>query len=415
MWEIPVACMAAALIAAPLVRWIDAQTSWTLMGFGADGARNVIGALASSLLTFLVFVFSILLLAVQIASGQLTPRIISRLFENRATQWTIGAFVFAWVFSLAALGRVEERVPQLLVALAVLLGVLCVGLFLRLVQRAVQSMRPVAVLTEIAHSTRRVIEVVYPERFSKYGGEHAGLDLVPALARRTIRHRRRSAAVLALDLDGLVDIATRAGCAIEVVPQVGDFLAIDEDLFLLHGDGADAVAESDLLACVSLGPERTLEQDPLYGFRIIVDVAARALSPAINDPTTGVLAIDQLNHLLHLLGWRQLDTGVLRDAAGVVRVVYRTPDWEDFVAIAATEIRVYGASSPQIARRLQAMFDHLLRTVPPERGAALREQVALLERAVERTYADPEDRAFALRGDLQGVGSRQRGEAQSRG
>jgi uncharacterized membrane protein len=157
-----------------------------------------------------------------------------------------------------------------------------------------------------------------------------------------------------------------------------------------------------------LGGERALEKDPAFGFRILVDIAIKALSPAINDPTTGVLAIDQLHHLLHLLGERQLDTGVVRDSSEEVRLLYRTPCWEDFVTLAVTEIRLYGANSTQVTRRLRAMFEHLVQVVPVKRSETLRKEMALLDRTIDRGFADPEDRILAAVGDLQGLGSGQR-------
>jgi uncharacterized membrane protein len=409
LWAVAVACMAAALLIAPLVRRVEDLTRWPLLGFGIEGARGVLGALAASLLTFIVFTFSILLLAVQMASGQLTPRIIARLFESRLTRWTVGAFVFAWVYAIAALGRIEERVPQLSVALAILLSLVSVILFLFLVQGSVQKLRPVTILTDLARDTRAVIEAVYPETSSKEGRGPSGPGLDRRAARKTVTHSGRSGAVLAIDFNRLGESARRAAATVEVVPQVGDFLTKGDDLFRLYGPGAEALNPADLSRCVSLGPERTLEQDPAFGFRIIVDIANKALSPAINDPTTAVLAIDQLHHLLLVLAQRELATGVVRDPSGEVRVVYRTPDWEDFVTLAATEIRLYGAASPQVTRRLQAMFEHLLSRAPEDRAAALRKEMSLLARTVERSFSDPEERAIALRGDLQGFGSRPHG------
>jgi uncharacterized membrane protein len=406
LWLVSAVSMAAALLVAPLVRWVDDRTRWVLLGFGADGARDVLGALSASLLTFIVFAFSLLLLSAQMASGQFTPRIVVRVFENRLTKLTVGAFVFAWVYALAALGRIGDRVPQLPVAVAILMSLVSVGLFLFLVQSAVQVMRPVTLMADVARDTRAVIEALYPAAFSKDGSEHADLGLDPRRARKTVPHPGRSGVVLSFDAARLVRIAGRADCTVEIVPEVGDFLATGEDLFRLYGAGAEALNTRDLRRSIALGPERTLEQDPAFGFRIIVDIASKALSPAINDPTTAVLAIDQLHHLLHVLGRRQLDTGVVRDRSGAVRLVYRTPNWEDFVTLAATEIRLFGATSPQVGRRLQAMFEHLLRTAPAARADALRREMALLARTTERSYADPDDRAAALHGDLQGFGSR---------
>jgi len=406
LWNLPVVAMAGAIVAARLVRWIDDRTRWTLLGFGVEGARTVLGALGGSLLTFIVFAFSILLLSVQIASGQLSPRVINRVFEARSTALTIAAFVFSWVFSLAAVGRVEERVPQLSVALALALSIASVALFVFLVQSASKALRPVTILTGIANDTRAVIEAVYPESFSEDREPQTTHALQAQQAARTIRYPGRSGVVLALDVDAIVRAAVSADCVVEVVPMVGDFLAVGEDLFRLHGRGASSADEQALLRGIALGAERTLDQDPTFGFRIIVDIAAKALSPAINDPTTAVLAIDQLHHLLQLLGQKQLDSGQFRDAAGQVRLAYRTPDWQDFVTLAGTEIRLYAGLSPQVTRRLQAMFERLLLAVPRRRSAEISEQISLLRGAVDRTFIDPRERAIASAADLQGFGSR---------
>ena len=408
LWAAPVASIAAALLAAPLIRLLDDRTRWTLLAFGLEGSRAVAGALASSLLTFIVFAFSIILLAVQVAGAQLSPRVIARIFEGRLIKVVLSAFVFTFAYTVADLGRIEDRVPQLPMLVAVLSGLLSVVLFLYLIQMASQGLRQGSVLTNVAADTRTVIGALYPNPLSIREAALAGTDLACPPATRTIVHAGRAGVVLAFDTGGLLEIATRAACMIELVPEVGDFLAAGEDVFRLCGANAGAVDDAVLRRCIALGSERILDEDPAFGFRIIVDIAIKALSPAINDPTTGVLAIDQIHHLLHLLGGRQLDSGVVRDSSGEVRVRYRTPCWEDFVTLAVTEIRLCGASSPQVTRRLQVMFKQLLQVVPAERSTALRAELALLLRTIERTFPDPEDRILAEVGDLQGFGSRQR-------
>ena len=402
----PIASMAAALLAAPLIRIVDEGTRWTLMGFGPEGSRIVVGGLAASLLTFIVFAFSIILLAVQIAGGQLSPRIIARVFESPIAKLTLSVFTFSYTYALAALGRIEDRVPQLPVLVAVLSSLLSIALFLYLIQKVSQGFRPVMILTRLAADTRAAIDAVYPNRFGASMADRSDADIGPLPAARTIVHNGCSGVVLTFDALGLVEEAVRSGIAIELVPQVGDFLATGDEVFRLYGDGADAVVEAGLRRCILLGSERSLEHDPAFGFRIIVDIAEKALSPAINDPTTGVLAIDQIEHLLRLLGERELDTGVVRDSSGSVRLVYRTPNWEDFVSLSVTEIRLCGANSPQVTRRLMAMFEHLLQVVPAQRSEVLYQEIALLRRTVHGAFTDPEDRVLAGVGDRQGFGSR---------
>ena len=135
-----------------------------------------------------------------------------------------------------------------------------------------------------------------------------------------------------------------------------------------------------------------------------MDIASRALSPAVNDPTTAVIALDQLDNLLAYLGRRRLDEGAARDTGGTVRVVYGTPDWPDYVVLAISEIRQYGAGSLQVDRRLRAMLERLIRELPEARRPALEQELAMLGSAVERGFRDEEDRRRAGVADFQGVG-----------
>jgi uncharacterized membrane protein len=135
-----------------------------------------------------------------------------------------------------------------------------------------------------------------------------------------------------------------------------------------------------------------------------VDIAIKALSKAINDPTTAVLAIDQLHRLLRDVGRRHLHDEQIMDDVGRLRVIFPTPNWDDFVQLAFREIRLYGAENFQIARRLRAMVDNLVATLPESRRPALRQELDLLDRTIEMLYILPEDIALARISDTQGLG-----------
>ena len=167
--------------------------------------------------------------------------------------------------------------------------------------------------------------------------------------------------------------------------------------------GAAAIDDADLRATVAMGAERTLEQDPMFAFRILVDIALKALSPAINDPTTAVLAIDQVHRLLRFLGKHHLRGEVICDDAGAPRVIFRTPNWEDFVHIACTEIRACGADNMQIARRMRALLEDVGRMLPEYRRPSIETELALSTARSSR-YPNPEDRALARLPDVQGLG-----------
>jgi uncharacterized membrane protein len=190
-----------------------------------------------------------------------------------------------------------------------------------------------------------------------------------------------------------------------MAPQVGDFIAAGDPLFRLY-QGGQTLSAARMHDLVAVGQERTLEQDPTFVFRVLVDIANKGLSPGINDPTTAVLALDQIHYLLRYVGERKLSDGRIHDRNGRLRFVYRTPDWAEFVELAVTEIRQYGGASIQVARRLCAMLENLIQVLPEGRTAVLRAELDLVHRASERLFSEPEDRAMALVSDSQGVGGK---------
>ena len=148
LWIIPVLGMALALAVAPLLRRVDEATHWTLFAFGAEGARAVLGGLVASVFTFVVFVFSILLVAVQIASANLSPRVIAEILAQRPVRVCLGLMVFTFVYGLAVLGRIEATVPQLPVAVVIGSSLASIVAFLYLIDHLARWLRPVSVVSQ---------------------------------------------------------------------------------------------------------------------------------------------------------------------------------------------------------------------------------------------------------------------------
>jgi uncharacterized membrane protein len=393
-----------ALVAAPAVRWLDRETGWVLFGFSSDGARAVLAILAGSMLSFIVFVLSATLIVVQLASGQSTPRVIAAVMEAPVLKVSLSLFTFTYGYTLSALGRAGDQVADLHVSAAVLLNLACVVVFLHFAQRLATGLRPVRLIRLVAMRALTVIEQVYPATYDPGRFEEPASQGLPAGTRHAIVLARRSGAVLAFGATELVRLAERAGAVIELVPQVGGHVAAGDPLFRVTGEPG-AVPADALRGCVAIGPERNLEQDPRFAFRVLVDIACKALSSAINDPTTAVQAIDRIQHLLLCLAGRQLDDGRVRNPAGILRLVYGTPNWPDFVELAVSEVRLFGAGNLQVIRRLQAMLARLIESVPESRRPPLRAELALLGKAVERTFLDEEDRRRAMEADYQGIGA----------
>jgi uncharacterized membrane protein len=399
---LPVLGIVAAVITAWGLHSLETRMGWE-SSLSAESARSVILTFAAAMLTFIVFLSSTLLVAVQLASGQLTPRIIAFVFRDPVTKFALTVFVYTFSLSLAVLIRIEDTVPLISPKLAVWGCVASLCAFFYLIDHVGKELRPSGVLKRIALSGREVIESVYPRPLNGSPETPRALfDFLDQEPTLTIASSK-TGVVLAFDPQGLGALARRTDCLIELVPQVGDFVAAGDPLFRVYQNGKGLSAD-EACQCVAVGQERTQEQDPTLAFRIIVDIAAKGLSPAINDPTTAVLAIDQIHHLLRRVGKRRLDEGVIRDDTGQIRLVYRTPNWSDFVQLAITEIRQFGGPCIQIARRLRAMLENLIETLPAERTALLVRELDVLERTAERMFPDPEDRALAATGDTQGMG-----------
>jgi uncharacterized membrane protein len=404
LWIIPVAAVGVEQIFAALIHALDARLGWDGLGLGIEGAKVVCNAVITFSLSFIVFTFGSLLVAIQVASGQYTPRIIATtLLRDNVIRYTVGVFVFTLLFAIKALNQIETTVQHLVTFITGVLGLVCLAAFLFLIDYAARLLRPVSLVKRVGDEGLAVLESVYPEKLTAAPSATAVAPQDAGLVERTVLHRGTSGVILAVDLTQLITEAETANGVIEFAPQVGDFVGADEPLFLLHA-GAAAVDEQKLRDCVIFGLERTMEQDPLFALRILVDIAIKALSAAINDPTTAVLAIDQLHRLLRSAGRRNLRTDSILGPTGTLRVIFRTPNWDDFVHLAFAEIRFYGASNIQIARRLRAMIINLANALSAARQPALHQELDLLDRMLEKLYTLPEDLALARVPDSQGLG-----------
>ena len=402
IWIFPVLSIAAGLVAVVLLNNVDRALGWE-MNLGLDTARMVMGTVAASMFTLVVVSSSAVLVAVQLASAQLTPRIILFVYRSRFRTFSLSAFVFTFTFSVAALVRIEGTVPLLTSYVAAYGFLLNLALFLYFIDSMGKTLRPSSILQTVGIEGRGVIQSVYPSKLKRdQPSVSKPIETLKEDPRRVIVNEV-DGVVLAFDRRGLIALAERSNCVIELVPQVGDFVAAGDPLFRIFQAG-EGISCDALRNSVAIGPERTMDQDPMYSFRVIVDIASKALSPAINDPTTAVLAIDQIHHLLRNVGSRSLAEGLETDSRGQLRLVYQTPEWEDFVHLAVTEIRHYGRDSIQIMRRLRAMLENLIETLPARRAPMLQLELSLLQASAKRMFVDLYDQALAETADSQGMG-----------
>jgi uncharacterized membrane protein len=332
--------------------------------------------MAGGLVGFIGIVYSLLFLVVQWASSTYSPRL--NLFRDHPLVWhSFGFFVGTIVYCLTsglALGdetRVSIAVPSL-AALAILASL---ALFQALQRQAFASIQLAPTLESIAARGRLVLGALYKTDFR--AEDQPGIELPPL--QMEVRWVEPPRVLQQIDVPALVRLADRADVVVVLMTGVGAQLVEHDVVVRIHGRGTGPSNASVLRTLVS-GPERTFDQDPMLAFRLLVDVALRALSPAINDPTTAVQALDTIDGLMRPLCRRDLDVGRVTGPHGDLRVVVPLPRWEDLVALIGDEITLAARDSPAVLGRLDRLLTGVLELAPPARQPAVRDRLASIQR-----------------------------------
>jgi uncharacterized membrane protein len=331
-------------------------------------------------------------------------------YRDWRLKWLLTLLIGTLAFSFALLRRVESNfVPDLGVTIAGLLVLASLLAFVVFLDGYLHALRPVAVAVLVSGYLQRNFArtegvLAAPDVF---WGEFEAGGRQPSLVVRSAR----AGAVQTVHVKGLASWARKHSCLVASRHRIGDFVPAGVHLLEVYGDGAaaDPRAERRLRGMIALGQERTIDQDPPFAIRILVDIANRALSPAVNDPTSAVQVIDHLSEALHVTGTADLSgsrwTGDPNIRTGVV---LPRRSWTDYLILAATEIREFGASSIQVMRRMRAMLEELHEEVRPEYRAAVQDELARLDATVASQFGDTVDLDRARTPDEQGIGGRNR-------
>jgi uncharacterized membrane protein len=317
----------------------------------------------------------------------------------------LGVFSATFLYALTLLAWVDRsasgKVPLISGWMVFILLLASMGMFIALIDR-IGALRITRMLAFIGDKGREAIDELYPSTELDAG------DLETAESRGTnavwtLRYAGSPQVIQAINAVRLMSLARQWNAVIEVTAAVGDTVLEMTPLMRVYGS-RQGLDEQALTGAIEIGDERTFEQDPKYAIRLMVDIAIKALSPAINDPTTAVQALDQIEDLLLRLGRRRLEIGSYNDERGVLRLLLHFPTWEDFLRLALDEIRFCGANSVQVMRRMKALIKNLMTVLPAQRQAALRYWERRLQDTIGRTFTDAEEKQDASVADRQGLG-----------
>jgi uncharacterized membrane protein len=405
-WGIPALYAGAAFAAGLTIPRIESRVFPGLVSaMSITSATAIDSVIASGMIALTGVVFALTFVMLQFSATAYSPRLVAWIAQDPAISHSLGMFTATFLYAVAALSGIDRngsgKVPFISVGIAIGLLLASVVMFISLVQR-ISLLQVTHMLIFTGDQGRRVITSIYPPANAAAAtAESENFRALPKT--QTLLHRGKPRCIQAVDLAGLVKLATLSGGVIEMTVSVGD--TVVELTPLLHVFGSrQPIEERNLRAGIKFGEGRTFEQDPKYAIRLLVDIAIKALSPAINDPTTAVQALDQIEDLLLRLGMRHLEIGCFHGDDGNLRLVVPFPAWNDLLSLAFDEICSYGAHSVQVMRRMNALISDLSSVVPEERRPALRYWSARLKATVARSFVDGEERTEASKEDRQGLG-----------
>ena len=382
LWFVPaVGVVAGGLLAQAMLAADNRMSSsgWLAFSGGPSSARALLSAVATSLVTLTALVFSITVVVLQLASSQYSSRILRTFLRDRMSQLALGSFLATFVATMLVLRAVrgdddiDAFVPKIAVHVVLAMTVVCLGMFVAYVHHVARGIQASTIVASVAEETAAVLRRLYP---------HAGDDEPAVQPPGPLEHHvvaDRSGYLQEVRTERLLHVAATGDLVVRLRCQPGDFVAEGARLYDVSRDvaGSDDVGD-DLLACIVVGTERTPLHDAAFGFRQLVDVAVRALSPGINDPTTAVQALDRIHQLLLVLAPRRIPSPVRTDDAGSVRLHLPRPGWDDYLDLAFDAIRRNAHGFTQVIDRLAHVQAELWETAPPARRLAVERHRQLL-------------------------------------
>jgi uncharacterized membrane protein len=361
-----------------------------VFGGGADGARGLLSSIAGSMITVAGVTFSITIVALQLASSQLSPRVLRNFMRDRSSQVVLGAFIGAFTYSILVLRsiRADEDgitafVPSVAVSVGILFALLALGMFVYFIHHIANRIQLSAIVGNIADETTAQVRAEWTTD-DENGDEVPLPDGEPGIVTGD-----GSGYLQLIDLERLRAIADRLLLTIRLEVRPGSWVQQDAPLFAVWPASAvDEELARSLRDQVALGSHRSIEQDAAFGIRQLVDVALKAISPGINDPTSASDCVVRLGQILVASGRRHHPRRAFRGTDGALRLVVPYHDWADLVGLAFDQLRQYAAGSPDILVAVVTTLRTIASAVPSRRQAALRRQVELIRESIPEIVLD---------------------------
>ncbi|MDK2744637.1 MAG: DUF2254 domain-containing protein [Nitrospira sp.] len=366
-----------------------------------EDARQMLIVVSSTMITVTGLVFALTIIALQIASGQYSPRLLRNFMRDRGTQFVLSVFVGAFAYSTAGLHTVGVQnpdeaafMPRLAVSGSLGLALASLGVLIYFIHHLSSSIQIDTIMSMIVRETLQVIDDLCPDQIGSPESEERCPD-PPAWAIPLPSHC--SGYIQEVSPQALVHTATEKDLIIRLVKSVGHHVIAGTPIAWAWHPSADHPSpdpelEKAIRDSVQIGFERTMLQDVPFGIRRLVDIGNRALSSAINDPYTATQAVHHLSEVLCVLARRRLGDRLYRDEQGTVRVAIPFPGFADYLQLSTGQIRRFGAKEPTVVRSLiQLLKNVCTSTASQDRRAAAARHIRLALEGAKREIAQAAD------------------------
>lgn len=407
LWFRPGILVSGALVAAWIALGLDRRLVGTPVGEAlrawagdAESSRQVLATIAGGMITIAGVSFSIVVIALVLASNQFAPRVLRNFTADRVNQTVLGVFVGTFVYSVLVLrsirgaaGETGPYVPAIAVSLAVGLSIVSLGFFIYFIHHIAQNIQVSRIVRNVAELTEDAIEELFERERAPTGPARTRAAVFPPAGPHRVAADDEGY-VVRIDEEGLVDAAADEETVIESVVGPGDFVALGSPLVVAHRTPEDPDGFDDRVrGSFVLGRQRTIASDPSFGFRELVDVAVKALSPGVNDPNTACNCVDYLGSFLRRMADRDWPSADYEDDDGVVRLRVPAADFSDYLDLAFAEIRRYGVSDLAVSLRLiEALGGVGLATERADRRDQIWEATTRVMEAADHGLVHPADR-----------------------
>lgn len=373
-----------------------------LFGAGPAGARDMLSTIAGSMMTIMGVTFSMTLVALTLASSQYTSRILRNFMRSHVTQYTLGVFAGIFSYCLIVLRTIRgsgevEFVPGLAVFFAFVLALGSVGILIVFIHHIASSIQASSIIASVAKESIAVIDRLFPEKIGQGPDEDEDKDQVLlSLEKKTWRTvpAKVSGYIQSVNSDALLRLARDRKTILRMEHGIGDYVVEETGLASLAlEDPLDQETIAALNSSYNISNHRTVEQDPAFGVRQIVDIALKALSPGVNDTSTAVMCIDYLAAILARLASRQLPSS-RRYEEGELRVITIAQTFKSLLDDSFDQIRRSAEGNVAVMERMFGAIENIASlTTNPYRRRALCEQIQRIDELADRTIESAHDRA----------------------